>query len=67
MNGHLEVLQWARAHRCFWDEATRAGAALNYFKVLEWARTEGCPDSSDEYSDEYSDESSDDEISLSHF
>ena len=42
--GHLEVLQWARAHGCRWDERTCAQAALNgHLKVLQWARAQGCP------------------------
>jgi len=42
--GHLEVLQWARAQGCPWDERTCAWAARNgHLKVLKWARAQGCP------------------------
>merc|ERR1719389_156775 len=42
--GHLEVLQWARAHGCPWDEVTCALAAENgHLEVLQWARAHGCP------------------------
>ena len=44
MNGHLEVLKWARAHGCPWDESTCAKAAMNgHLEVLQWARAHGCP------------------------
>ena len=51
--GHLEVLQWARAHGCPWDSQTCYYAAENgHLEVLQWARAQGCPDEdSDEYSD----------------
>jgi len=43
-NGHLAVLQWARANGCPWDEDTCAYAAMNgHLAVLEWARANGCP------------------------
>ena len=43
-NGHLEVLQWARARGCPWDERTCACAAWNgHLEVLQWARAHGCP------------------------
>ena len=36
--GHLEVLRWARANGCPWDEATCASAAESgHFEVLKWA------------------------------
>ena len=42
-NGHLEVLKWARAKGCPWDDNTCAWAALNgHFEVLEWAEANGC-------------------------
>ena len=42
--GHLEVLQWARANGCPWDEKTCLGAAEGgHLEVLLWARTNGCP------------------------
>ena len=44
MNGHLAVLQWARAKACPWDEQTCALAARNgHLAVLQWARAKGCP------------------------
>ena len=56
-NGHLEVLQWARAHGCSWDKSTCAAAALSkHFEILESARTMGCPDCSKKYSDKSSDD-----------
>ena len=37
--GHLEVLRWARANGCPWDEATCASAAESgHFEVLKWER-----------------------------
>ena len=42
--GHLEVLQWARANGCPWDEKTCWRAAEGgHLEVLQWARTNGCP------------------------
>ena len=42
--GCLEVLQWARAHGCPWDERTCLFAAENgHLEVLQWARAHGCP------------------------
>ena len=44
INKHLEVLQWARANGCPWDEETCAWAAENgHLEVLQWARAHGCP------------------------
>ena len=44
-NGYLEVLQWARAHGCPWDEMVCKEAAANgHREVLEWARAQGCPE-----------------------
>jgi hypothetical protein len=43
-NGHMEVLQWARANGCPWDWRTCATAAYNgHLEVLQWARVNGCP------------------------
>ena len=42
--GHLEVLKWARANGCPWDEGTCAYAAEGgHLEVLKWARENGCP------------------------
>jgi hypothetical protein len=41
-NGHLDVLKWARANGCPWDEWTCA-YATRYFHILKWARENGCP------------------------
>jgi hypothetical protein len=44
-DGHLEVLKWARANRCHWDQWTCSEAAKNgHLKVLQWARADGCPE-----------------------
>jgi len=41
---HLDVLQWARANGCPWDEWTCAYAAAGgHLAVLQWARANGCP------------------------
>jgi hypothetical protein len=41
--GHLEVLQWARANGCEWDEYTCSDAARGgHLEVLQWARANGC-------------------------
>jgi hypothetical protein len=43
-NGHMEVLQWARANGSPWDEWTCTKAARNgHLEVLKWARANGCP------------------------
>ena len=43
--GHLEVLQWARANGCPWDEKTCSSAARGgHLEVLEWARANGFPE-----------------------
>jgi hypothetical protein len=43
-NGHLGMLQWARANGCPWDEVTCRRAARNGdLKMLQWARANGCP------------------------
>ena len=42
--GHLEVLQWARANGCPWDEETcREAAEGGHLEVLQWARANGAP------------------------
>jgi hypothetical protein len=47
--GHLEVLQWAHANGCPWNDCplnmgTCAGAALGgHLEVLQWAHANGCP------------------------
>ena len=42
--GHLEVLQWARANGCPWDEMTCSRAAEGgHLELLQWARANGCP------------------------
>ena len=42
--GYLEVLQWARANDCPWDERTCAFAVEGgYLEVLHWACANGCP------------------------
>ena len=44
LNGHLEILKWARENGCPWDSNTCANAALNgHLEVLKWARENGCP------------------------
>ena len=44
MNGHLNVLKWAKKNKCPWDEDTCALAAWNgHLEVLKWARENGCP------------------------
>jgi hypothetical protein len=43
-NGYLEVLKWARANGCPWNEDTCAQAAWGgHLEVLQWARANGCP------------------------
>ncbi|KAJ8609345.1 hypothetical protein CTAYLR_009299 [Chrysophaeum taylorii] len=40
----LEVLKWARANGCPWDEVTCESAALGgHLDVLRWARANECP------------------------
>ncbi len=44
LNGHFEMLQWARANACPWDEETCAFAAMGgHLEILQWARLNGCP------------------------
>jgi hypothetical protein len=43
--GHLEVLQWARANGCPWDEEKIALADSNgYDDVVIWAKANGAPE-----------------------
>ncbi len=42
--GHLEVLRWAHANGCPWDERTcLVAAAYGQLEALHWARSNGCP------------------------
>ncbi|KAJ8601271.1 hypothetical protein CTAYLR_010697 [Chrysophaeum taylorii] len=42
--GTLEVLKWARANECPWDEDVCEEAARGgHLDVLKWARVNGCP------------------------
>ena len=44
MQGHLQVLQWARANDCPWNVTTCSQAAGGgHLSVLLWARRNGCP------------------------
>ena len=44
MNGHLEILKWARTNQCPWNEDTCACAAKNgHLEILKWARANQCP------------------------
>ena len=70
--GYLEVLQWARANGCPWDEETCTFAAKKgHNEVLQWAIENGCPEplhySSDvsseyEYSESESESSDDSDL-----
>jgi hypothetical protein len=41
--GHLDVLKWARANGCEWDEDTCVEAVKGgHLEVLQWARENGC-------------------------
>ena len=41
--GQLEILQWARANGCPWNEFTCSGAAEGgHLEVLQWLRANGC-------------------------
>ena len=43
-DGHLEILKWARANGCPWDEGTCEYAAHGgHLEGLKWARENGCP------------------------
>ncbi|KAJ8602358.1 hypothetical protein CTAYLR_004247 [Chrysophaeum taylorii] len=42
--GELEVLKWARANGCLWNESTCSEAAYGgHLGVIQWARANGCP------------------------
>ena len=42
-DGHLNVLQWARANGCEWDANVCAQAAEGgHLEVLKWAHLNGC-------------------------
>jgi hypothetical protein len=44
INGHLEMLQWARSNDFYWDRWTCINAAENgQLEVLKWIRFNGCP------------------------
>ena len=45
MNDHLEVLKWARAQGCPWDQlaVVREAAYNGHLEVLQWARAQGAP------------------------
>jgi hypothetical protein len=41
---YLEMLQWARANGCPWNEDTCSNAAgAGHLHVLQWVRANGCP------------------------
>jgi hypothetical protein len=41
--GYLEILKWARANGCPWNEKTRIYAAMNgHVETLIWAVENGC-------------------------
>ncbi|AVK76339.1 Ankyrin repeat protein [Pandoravirus kuranda] len=43
-HGGLDVLQWARANGCPWDEAAPALAAMRgHFDTIKWLHANGCP------------------------
>lgn len=45
MEGHFEILMWARRNGCPWNERTFSNATMSGREdVLEWLRAEGCPD-----------------------
>ena len=44
LNGHLEVLKWARGNGCPWNKQTCSYAAINGdLEVLKYARENSCP------------------------
>ena len=44
----MEVLRWARANGCEWNEEACLGAAQRgHLVVLQWLRSNGCPWDSD--------------------
>jgi hypothetical protein len=41
--GHLQLLQWARAIGCPWNDATCSTAAWGgHLEMVQWARENGC-------------------------
>ena len=45
MNGHLEVLKWARENGCPWDEWTFRHTMKNgHLDVITWLGENGCPE-----------------------
>jgi hypothetical protein len=46
MNGHVEILKWARANGCPWDWWLRTWAKeKGHDDILEWAKANGLPGS----------------------
>ena len=44
LNGHLEVLKWARENACPWDSYTCSYAVANgQLEVLKWLEENNCP------------------------
>lgn len=43
MSSHLEVLQWARAHGCPWNEDNCIWRYHGQLLMLQWARDNSCP------------------------
>jgi hypothetical protein len=41
--GHLEVLKWARANGCPWNERRARSGEGGHLEVLKWARENDCP------------------------
>jgi hypothetical protein len=45
MNGHLDILQWARSNECPWNRWTRVNASTyGHYHIENWARDQGCPE-----------------------
>lgn len=45
LNGHLDVLKWARENGCPWSQMTIAYAEdRGHLEVLQYARANGCPE-----------------------
>ena len=42
--GHLDVLKYAHEQGCSWDWRTCEAARGVYPELLEWAKSEGCPE-----------------------
>jgi hypothetical protein len=44
LDGHLEVLKWAKENGCPWNENVCNNAAKNgHLEILKWAIENGCP------------------------